>query len=103
MSRFTKSPLLLLIAFYQYLISPLTLSTCRFYPTCSEYSKLALQEHGTIRGIILSFRRLIRCHPWGGCGIDLVPEKKISMTPSCKHASSNDQIIHNDRGIHDQR
>ena len=66
-------PFILLIKFYQILISPLLPSTCRFSPTCSEYSKLSLQKHGLIKGLFLSFKRIIRCHPWGGKGLDPVP------------------------------
>jgi hypothetical protein len=66
-------PFILLIKFYQILISPLLPSTCRFSPTCSEYSKLSLLKHGLIKGLFLSFKRIIRCHPWGGKGLDPVP------------------------------
>jgi len=66
-------PFILLIKFYQTLISPLLPSTCRFSPTCSEYSKLSLLKHGLIKGLFLSFKRIIRCHPWGGKGLDPVP------------------------------
>ena len=47
---------------------------CRFYPTCSEYSMEAFKKHGFLKGSWLSFKRLIRCHPWGGSGIDNVPQ-----------------------------
>ena len=71
-----KKIILLPILIYQYAISPLMPQSCRFYPTCSEYSKIAIKEHGVIRGLFLSIKRILRCHPWGGCGKDLVPEKK---------------------------
>ena len=66
-------PFILLIKFYQKLISPLLPSTCRYSPTCSEYSKLSLLKHGLIKGGLLSIKRIIRCHPWGGKGFDPVP------------------------------
>lgn len=47
---------------------------CRFYPTCSEYSREAFQKHGFIKGFSLSVKRISKCHPWGGSGIDEVPE-----------------------------
>lgn len=47
---------------------------CRFYPTCSEYSMEAFKKHGFLRGFWLSFKRLIKCHPWGGSGIDNIPQ-----------------------------
>jgi uncharacterized protein len=59
---------------YQLLVSPLLPPACRFLPTCSEYAAEAIQRHGAWRGIILASRRLVRCHPWGGCGYDPVPE-----------------------------
>ena len=46
---------------------------CRFHPTCSQYALEALKVHGTYRGSILAVKRIIRCHPWGGSGIDNVP------------------------------
>ncbi len=51
-------------------------ASCRFYPTCSEYMKQAIIIHGTGKGIIYGFNRLIKCHPFGKKGIDLVPPKK---------------------------
>ena len=49
-------------------------SGCRFNPTCSAYAAQALRRHGARRGGWLALRRLARCHPWGGCGEDPVPE-----------------------------
>jgi putative membrane protein insertion efficiency factor len=59
---------------YQLLVSPLLPPSCRFLPSCSEYAAEAIQQHGALRGIGLSLRRLARCHPWGGSGYDPVPE-----------------------------
>lgn len=61
------------IYIYQYLLSPLIAPTCRFSPSCSTYTKEAIQKHGIIKGIWLGTRRLARCHPWGGKGHDPVP------------------------------
>ncbi|MDR0728776.1 MAG: membrane protein insertion efficiency factor YidD [Prevotellaceae bacterium] len=66
-------PLVLLIKFYQLCLSPLKPPTCRFTPSCSQYAVEALRKHGPIRGSWLALRRLLRCHPWGGCGYDPVP------------------------------
>lgn len=65
--------LLLSIRFYQHFISPLKGPSCRFTPTCSQYAVEALQKHGPLKGLYLAVRRLLRCHPWGGCGYDPVP------------------------------
>ncbi|MBR3471865.1 MAG: membrane protein insertion efficiency factor YidD [Prevotella sp.] len=65
--------LLLPIVFYQRVISPFTPPACRFTPTCSEYARQALIKHGPVKGLWLAFKRIMRCHPWGGSGYDPVP------------------------------
>lgn len=65
--------LLLLVRFYRLFISPLTPPSCRFTPTCSVYAMEALQKHGPFKGLWLTLRRILRCHPWGGSGYDPVP------------------------------
>jgi uncharacterized protein len=65
--------LTLLIKGYKYIISPWLPRACRYTPTCSVYAMEALQKHGPWRGTILAFRRIGRCHPWGGHGYDPVP------------------------------
>jgi putative membrane protein insertion efficiency factor len=49
-------------------------SPCRYWPTCSAYALEALHTHGALRGSALAARRLLRCHPWAGSGVDPVPE-----------------------------
>jgi len=61
------------IKIYQMLISPLLGPSCRFTPTCSQYTIEAIQKYGPFKGGWLGFRRILRCHPWGGCGHDPVP------------------------------
>jgi uncharacterized protein len=51
------------------------LSPCRFYPSCSIYAVEAIETHGAVRGVGLALRRLLRCHPFGRHGIDLVPPR----------------------------
>ncbi|MEM7187734.1 MAG: membrane protein insertion efficiency factor YidD [Bacteroidota bacterium] len=74
------APFILLIRFYQRVISPLFPSTCRYTPTCSHYTVEALQKHGLWRGSYLAIRRIGSCHPWGGSGHDPVPEVKCCGT-----------------------
>lgn len=66
--------LILPIRFYRMAISPLLPPSCRFTPTCSQYAIEAIRKHGPLKGFYLAVRRLLRCHPWGGCGYDPVPE-----------------------------
>jgi len=64
---------LLFIKIYQYLISPLLGSSCRFTPTCSQYGIEAIKKHGAFKGGWLTLKRIGRCHPWGSHGHDPVP------------------------------
>jgi putative membrane protein insertion efficiency factor len=74
-----KTLLVLMIRVYQIVISrPLhwlagPFGGCRFTPTCSQYCLEAVQMHGVLRGAWLGAKRILRCHPWGGCGPDPVP------------------------------
>ncbi len=68
-----KKILIMIIKFYQRYLSPVLGQNCRFHPTCSQYALEALKVHGAYRGTILAVKRIIRCHPWGGSGIDNVP------------------------------
>lgn len=60
---------------YQYLLSPLMGSRCRFYPSCSSYAIQALHLYGLFTSSFLILKRILRCHPWHPGGIDFVPEK----------------------------
>ena len=66
--------LIKLIKCYKFLISPLLGQSCRYLPTCSEYSIEALRTYGFFKGIFLSIKRILSCHPWGRGGFD--PVKK---------------------------
>ena len=66
--------LIALIRGYQWFISPLLGNHCRFYPSCSQYAREAIERHGAPRGAWLAIRRVARCHPWHPGGVDLVPE-----------------------------
>ena len=61
------------VAGYRLAISPLLPRSCRFTPTCSEYAMKALARHGLARGMGLSIKRILKCHPFGGSGYDQVP------------------------------
>jgi putative membrane protein insertion efficiency factor len=60
---------------YQLLLSPFLGGHCRFHPTCSEYARFAIAEHGAARGSLLALRRILRCHPLNAGGFDPVPPK----------------------------
>jgi len=68
------SILIFLIKIYQWFISPLLKTNCRYLPTCSEYSIESLKKHGIIKGVHLSLKRILNCHPLGGEGFDPVPK-----------------------------
>ncbi len=72
--RFTQKAALKLIKIYQ-ISRQGKLSPCRFSPSCSEYMAEAITEHGAYSGIVLGTKRILRCRPHGGFGIDLVPTK----------------------------
>lgn len=66
-------PFILLIRFYQYVISPAIGPKCRYTPTCSHYGIEALKKYGPVKGLWLTIKRVSKCHPWGGSGYDPVP------------------------------
>ena len=70
-----KKVLLALIRFYQRHISPCFPARCRFTPTCSQYAIEAVRVHGILRGLALTFWRILRCNPWCRGGYDPVPPK----------------------------
>ncbi len=73
MKNLLISPLVGLIRFYRYALSPMLGSRCRFHPSCSEYAIEALQRHGILHGLWLAVRRVLRCNPWSHGGFDPVP------------------------------
>ncbi len=70
---FAARVLLVLITGYRRFVSPLLGPRCRFYPSCSEYTAVAIGRHGAPRGLWLGVRRISRCHPWNPGGVDPVP------------------------------
>lgn len=65
--------LLFLIRLYQRTVSEVLPSTCRFYPSCSEYGYQAIARYGVFKGGWLAIRRVLRCHPLNPGGYDPVP------------------------------
>lgn len=59
-----------LVEFYRKFISPLKAPTCRFYPTCSQYSLDAFKKYGLIKGMFLTIKRILKCHPFHPGGYD---------------------------------
>lgn len=76
LNKILTFPLVILIKFYQVLISQLLGKNCRYDPTCSHYTLEALKIHGLIKGSWLAMKRIASCHPWGGQGYDPVPPKR---------------------------
>jgi hypothetical protein len=68
-----RSVLLLALRGYQYAIRPLLGANCRFYPSCSDYAREAIDRHGAAKGCWLALRRVVRCHPYHPGGYDPVP------------------------------
>ena len=66
------------IKFYKFLISPFLGQSCRYFPSCSEYSIEALKTYGFFKGLLLSIKRILSCHPWGQGGFDPV-KKEIKV------------------------
>lgn len=73
LKKWLAVPFILLVKFYRKAISPFTPATCRYSPTCSQYSLTALQKHGLFKGGWMSLKRIFSCNPWGGSGYDPVP------------------------------
>ncbi|MEM2954990.1 MAG: membrane protein insertion efficiency factor YidD [Candidatus Nanoarchaeia archaeon] len=73
-----KDIILILIKFYQKIISPdhgifrRPYHGCRFYPSCSEYSYQAIKKYGVKKGMLFTVKRILRCQPWNDGGVDLV-------------------------------
>jgi putative membrane protein insertion efficiency factor len=65
-----------LLRAYKLLISPMFAGSCRFLPSCSDYTAEAVRRFGVVRGSMLGARRLARCHPFGAHGLDPVPDQR---------------------------
>ncbi|MDL2253695.1 membrane protein insertion efficiency factor YidD [Ruminococcaceae bacterium OttesenSCG-928-I18] len=76
-----KTVLIKALKGYKKWISPHLGNNCRFLPTCSEYAMQAIEIHGSFKGILLTFWRLLRCNPFGKVGYDPPPEKGEWVNP----------------------
>jgi putative membrane protein insertion efficiency factor len=72
-----------LVRLYRLLVSPFMAPHCRFFPSCSHYAEQAIMQHGLLKGIYLTAKRLARCHPFHPGGYDPVPD--------CKHTAHSSQ------------
>lgn len=76
---------------YDVLISPLLGRNCRYAPSCSLYTKQAIEIHGFIKGSYLGLKRIAKCHPWGGDGFDPVPGNPQDSQDEYKHKRPDDK------------
>lgn len=74
MQKTMTALLVALVKSYQLALSPFFGQQCRFTPTCSQYAIEALQIHGSAKGLMLTVKRISRCHPWHTGGHDPVPK-----------------------------
>lgn len=74
---------------YRAVVSPRSLPSCRYLPTCSEYAIDAVREHGAVRGGWLALRRLSRCHPLHAGGFDPVPQGRTPVVPPAQQLTGS--------------
>lgn len=74
MQKIMTTILVALVKGYQLALSPFFGQQCRFTPTCSQYAIEALQAHGSVKGVWLTLKRVLRCHPWHAGGHDPIPK-----------------------------
>ncbi len=84
--------MLMLIRFYQLLVSPLLGPSCRFEPSCSRYAAACLSTHGPLRGSWLAARRIARCHPFHPGGYDPPPEAPQAHAQRVRDQNPSDLI-----------
>jgi putative membrane protein insertion efficiency factor len=82
--RAVGSLLVAAIRAYQVAISPLLVGSCKFVPSCSQYSVIAVHEHGPWYGSWLGVRRVLRCHPFSAGGYDPVPRRVAGSNASLR-------------------
>jgi putative membrane protein insertion efficiency factor len=75
-----KAVLVAAIRGYQLAVRPLLGANCRFYPSCSDYAREAIERHGAAKGSWLATKRIAKCHPYHPGGYDPVPETTGTRT-----------------------
>lgn len=93
-----REVVVLLLRVYQLTLSPLLGPVCRFAPSCSSYSVVAVRRYGVLHGGWLTARRLARCHPWNDGGWDPVPERRSATEQSTTTTHEH----HTGRSQHDR-
>ena len=78
-----KRCLIFIIDIYRKYLSPLKKPSCRFYPSCSQYAREAIEEYGALKGSVLAARRLLKCHPFHTGGYDPLVKKGENINELC--------------------
>ena len=76
MSLIIKNIIFFMIRCYKLFVSPILGTNCRYLPTCSEYLHDSINSKGITKGLYLGFKRILKCHPWGGSGYDPVEKNR---------------------------
>lgn len=76
-----QNALIAFVKMYRLIVSPLYGNVCRYYPSCSAYGLESLTVHGALKGLSLTVRRILRCHPWATGGLDPVPPGTRTFEP----------------------
>lgn len=76
-----QNALIAFVKVYRLIVSPLYGNVCRYYPSCSAYGLESITVHGALKGLSLTVRRILRCHPWATGGLDPVPPGKRTFVP----------------------
>lgn len=92
MNSLINKPFLLLIKGYQYFLSPLIGTQCRFHPSCSNYAYQAIEQYGLVKGSFFTLKRLLRCHPWAKGGIDEIPQYITHQSIHCHSQNTPDKV-----------
>jgi uncharacterized protein len=87
-AKLMRTALIALLRFYKVAVSPMLGNRCRFFPSCSDYAREAIQYHGAAHGTYLAAKRLCRCHPFSAGGIDLVPPPSPPASGSAPRSDS---------------